>query len=130
VSMQSHLAEPQMTATPLIDVLLVLLIMLIFTLPVATHVVKLNLPQGRANPPPASIELEVSHDGEIYWNGDHLASLSELEPMLKALAQFERRPLLKVLPEKRAPYERVAQVLAAAQRARVGNLSVLPVPDY
>jgi len=130
MSTQSHLAEPQMNATPLIDVLLVLLIMLIFTLPVATHAVMLNLPHGPAVPLPAIIELEVSHDGEIYWNGDHLASMSELEPMLRSVAQLDRQPLLKVLPERRTPYERVAQVLAAAQRARVGNLSVLPVPDY
>ena len=117
-------------STPLIDVLLVLLIMLIFTLPVATHAVMLNLPHGPAVPLPAIIELEVSHDGEIHWNGDHLASMSELEPMLRSVAQLDRQPLLKVLPERRTPYERVAQVLAAAQRARVGNLSVLPVPDY
>jgi len=129
MSLQSHLAEPQINATPLIDVLLVLLTMLVLTLPIATQVGEVNLPQGRPGAPPAVIELDILHDGAIYWNGEQVASLEELDPRLKSLAQVEAPPLLKVQPERRAPYERVAQVLALAQRAQVHRLSVLPVAD-
>src|SRR5262245_58076575 len=129
MSRELHLAEPQLNATPLIDVLLVLLIMLIFTLPIATHVVRLNLPQGPGTPPPAVVQLEILYRGELYWNGQHLASIDELGPKFAALVNQKNPPLVYVRPEKRAPYELVAQVLAAAQRARVQKMSVLPVPD-
>ncbi len=129
MSSQSHLAEPQLNATPLIDVLLVLLVMLIFTLPIATHIVKLNLPQHGGQPPPSTVSLEVLYGGDIYWNGQRMASLGDLTPRFVALAALADPPLLKVSAERRAPYERVAQVLAAAQRAKVQKLTILPVPD-
>ena len=125
----SHLAEPQINTTPLIDVMLVLLIMLIFTLPIATHTVNVNLPQDGSATPSAPIHLEILYQGEIWWNGLHVASVEDLEPRLAELAHRTNPPLLKVMPEKRAPYERVAQVLAAAQRAHVVKLSVTPVRD-
>ena len=128
MSDQSQFAEPQLNATPLIDVLLVLLVMLIFTLPIATHIVKLNLPQGRPVPPPPAITLEILADGEIYWNGTR-ATLADLAPRFAAVASMSDPPHVKVMPEKRAPYERVAQVLAAAQRSHVKSLNVAPVPD-
>jgi biopolymer transport protein ExbD len=126
---QSHLTEPQLNATPLIDVLLVLLVMLIFTLPIATHVVKINLPQPRPGPPAPAVRLEILYDGALYWNGEPVASLQELIPRFVAIAGRADAPILKVLPERRAPYERVAQVLAAAQRSHVARMMVSPVPD-
>jgi biopolymer transport protein ExbD len=126
---QSHLAEPQLNATPLIDILLVLLIMLIFTVPIATHIVKLNLPQGPAGPPAPAVRLDVLYDGSLYWNGDPVGSIDALLPRFSALAALENGPTLKVFPERRAPYGRVAQVLAAAQRSHVSRLMVSPVPD-
>ena len=126
---QSHLAEPQLNATPLIDVLLVLLVMLIFTLPIATHAVKLNLPQGHARTPPAMVHLEILYPGYIYWNGEYVSSIAALTPKFAAVAASKDPPLVEVMPEKRASYERVAQVLAAAQRSHVEKLSVMPVPD-
>jgi|SRR5688572_999646 biopolymer transport protein ExbD len=124
-----HLAEPALNATPLIDVLLVLLIMLIFTIPIATHTVKLELPNGPGKPPPATVQLEIFYRGEIYWNGQHVASLDELAPRFAAIASQTNPPLLQVIPERMAPYERVAQVLAAAQRAKVVKLGVSSMPD-
>ncbi|HEU4590446.1 MAG TPA: biopolymer transporter ExbD [Steroidobacteraceae bacterium] len=126
---QSHLAEPQLNATPLIDVLLVLLVMLIFTLPIATHSVRLNLPQGRPGTPPPTVQLEILYRGEIYWNGQYIASIEELTPRLVQLANLADPPLVRVMPEKRAPYERVVQVLAAAQRSHVEKLTIQPVAD-
>jgi biopolymer transport protein ExbD len=129
MSVKSMLAEPQLNATPLIDVLLVLLVMLIFTIPVATHAVKLNLPQATPGTPPPSIRVEIHAQGEMYWNDEHIASVAELLPRFAAVARQETPPLIKVVPDKRAPYERVAQVLAAAQRSRVTALSVAPIAD-
>ena len=67
--------------------------------------------------------------GDIFWNGTLVATLDELMPLLRELARQENPALLKVMPEKRAPYERVAQVLAAAQRSHVKKLTVTPVAD-
>jgi len=123
----ADLAAPQLNATPLIDVLLVLLVMLIFTLPIATHIVRLNLPRDRAGTPPPAVNLEILYGGELYWNGDHVDSIGQLTP--KLLAAAHGNTLVKVSAEKRAPYELVAQVLAAAQRSHVDKLTILPVAD-
>jgi biopolymer transport protein ExbD len=129
MSSQVHLAEPQLNATPLIDVLLVLLVMLIMTVPIATHAVKLNLPYGRGTPPPSIVHLDISYNGDIYWNGEFVHSIEKLTPKLVDLGRRADPPPLRVTADKRAPYERVAQVLAAAQRSHVTRLSVTPVPD-
>jgi biopolymer transport protein ExbD len=119
------LAEPQINATPLIDVMLVLLVILIMTLPIATHAVKLNLPQGPATTPPPVIRLEISALGDMYWNNDRVESVEAMLPRLAALAR-QNTTVLRVVPDKRARYELVAQVLAAAQRSHVKLLSVAP----
>ncbi len=72
MSGHSHLAEPQINATPLIDVMLVLLVMLIITLPVATHAVKLNLPQGDRARHQRSVRVDIYSAGEMYWNDEHV----------------------------------------------------------
>jgi len=129
MSAEAQVSEPTLNATPLIDVLLVLLVLLIMTVPIATHAVKLNLPQGAPGLPPPAVHLEVLYGGDILWNGQFVASVDELAPRLGELAQRENPPLLRVIPDKRAPYERVAQVLAAAQRSHVEKMTVMPVPD-
>src|SRR6185369_11486950 len=75
--------------TPLIDVMLVLIIMLIITIPIQTHAVKLNMPVGTPPPPlapPEVVTIEVDFDGTLIWNGQVLASRKELEPRLRAAA--------------------------------------------
>ena len=121
----STLAEPQLNATPLIDVLLVLLVMLIFTLPVATHAVKLNLPQPAIGPPSQPITVDIDFDGQLYWNGENL-SAAVLERRFRESASATQ-PRVKIVPDKRARYETVAQVLASAQRSGVTRLEVRPV---
>ncbi len=129
MSGDSSVAEPQLNATPLIDVMLVLLVILIITLPVATHAVKLNLPQGRSAAPPPAIRLDIVYDGAIYWNGTPVPSLEHLAARFAAVAGSANAPRINVVPEKRTRYEVVAQVLALAQRSRVAGLGLSPVPD-
>ena len=127
---EPKLAEPQMNATPLIDVLLVLLVMLIFTLPVATHAVKLNLPQATVLPPlplKPVIPVHIDFDGQLYWNGEALPDRLALERKFREVGGMANAPRIKVVPDKRVRYENVAQVLAAAQRERVTLLEVSPI---
>jgi biopolymer transport protein ExbD len=129
MSADAQITEPTLNATPLIDVLLVLLVLLIMTVPIATHAVKLNLPYGTPGLPPPAVHLEVLYGGDILWDGQFVASVDALTPRLLELAQRADPPLLRVIPEKRAPYERVAQVLAAAQRSHVEKMTIMPVDD-
>ena len=129
MSAESPDAEPQINTTPLIDVMLVLLVILIITLPVATHAVKLNLPQGEHAPPHPSVRLDIAFDGTLYWDGQFVASVAALRPKFEAVLQQADPPIISVVPEKRTRYERVAQVLAAAQRSHVTRMSVAPVAD-
>ena len=113
--------EPMMdiNTTPLIDVMLVLLIMFIITLPVMTHAVKLDMPQSRNQPPPdvviEPIQLEVDWDGTVIWNGTPV-QLNALEGYFRVEAAKNPQPEVHVRPNRRAPYDTVAKVLALAQR--------------
>jgi biopolymer transport protein ExbD len=126
MSMSSHTAEPALNATPLIDVLLVLLIMLIFTIPVMTHKVAVTLPQ---HPPrgdlPEVIELGIDFDGLVTWNGKPVESLAQLENRLRAEQAKIPAPTVFLRADPRARYEGAVQVLAATQRAHVTNLAIV-----
>ena len=114
--------EPMMdiNTTPLIDVMLVLLIMFIITLPVMTNAVKLDMPQTR-NPPPQTdtpiepIRIDIDWDGSVVWNGS-VVQLDQLEGYFRAEAVKSPQPELHVRPDRRANYDTVAKVLALAQR--------------
>ena len=103
MSGESSIAEPQLNATPLIDVMLVLLVIVIITLPVATHAVKLNLPHGHTSAPQPSIRVDIVADGAIYWNGEELASLVQLHAKFIAAARNSHAPRINVVPERRTP---------------------------
>jgi biopolymer transport protein ExbD len=117
----------ELNVTPLIDVLLVLVVMFIITVPIATHAVKLDLPVAGAHAPPRPVvDVEIDFDGRVFWNGNGARNDQELQRWFASVAHDSPQPVIKVWPEKRAPYERVAQVLAAAQRARVTNIALAP----
>jgi biopolymer transport protein ExbD len=114
--------EPMMdiNTTPLIDVMLVLLIMFIITLPVMTHAVKLDMPQTNSQPqnPTETIEpirIDIDWDGSVVWNGS-LVQLDQLESYFRTESARVPQPELHVRPERRANYDTVAKVLALAQR--------------
>jgi biopolymer transport protein ExbD len=126
MSATTQIAEPELNATPLIDVLLVLIVMLIFTIPIATHAVKLNLPHGtRPGPIPTAVVLGVAFDGVITLNDEPVASIESLEQRLRELQRLVPAPHVLLRADARSRYEPVAQVLAATQRARVANLRII-----
>ena len=112
--------EPMMdiNMTPLIDVMLVLLIMFIITIPVMTHAVKLDMPRASNAPSqvqPVVINLEIDFDGTVLWNGTPV-EIEDLEGYFRREAANEPQPELHIRPSKRAKYDVVARVLASAQR--------------
>jgi biopolymer transport protein ExbD len=105
--------------TPLIDVLLVLLITLILSLPLLNHAVKIDLPQGptaQQSSPPEVIDLAIDFDGAVEWNGTLVADSRQLEGYLRTQARKEPQPEIHIRPNAHVRYDFVAKVLAAVQR--------------
>ncbi len=116
------------TPTPLIDVMLVLLIMLIITIPIQTHAVKLNMPVGIPPPPlvpPEVVTIEVDFDGTVIWNGRVLPDRQELEARLRAAAEMPDQPEIHLRPNKLVKYESVAMVMASAQRLGMKKIGLI-----
>lgn len=118
----------EMNTTPLIDVMLVLLIMLIITIPLQTHAVKLDLPAGNPPPPPTPptvVTIDVDFDGTILWDGVALADESGLVDHLKSAAALPDQPEVHLRPNKLATYKYVAHVMADAQRLGIQKLGLV-----
>jgi biopolymer transport protein ExbD len=114
--------------TPLIDVMLVLLIMLIITIPIQTHAVKLNMPQNTPSPPttpPVVVEIVVDFDGQIGWNNEVIKDRADLETHLYRITQLPDQPEVHLIPNKLAPYKYVAEVMAEAQRLGVTKIGIV-----
>jgi biopolymer transport protein ExbD len=119
---------PEINTTPLIDVLLVLLVLLVITLPHSTHKVSLDLPVGAATHTPLPpTDVEVDFDGRVFWNGTPVSDDQRLAQWFTEAANTTG--LVRILPDRRVRYERVAQILASAQRAHVTHLALLPVSN-
>ena len=104
--------------TPLIDVMLVLLIMLIITIPLQTHSVKLDMPDGP--PPPSTVlpevaRIDIDSQGVITWNGQAVPDRIDLDSRLHQAATATNPPEVHIRPDKAAAYSHVAGVMAAAQ---------------
>jgi len=118
--------------TPLIDVMLVLLIMLIITIPIQTHAVKLNMPVGNPPPPPVPPEvvtLEVDFDGTIIWNGENIDDPT-LQNRLRGAAAMPTQPEFHLRPNKLVTYKHVAHVMASAQRVGVTKIGLVGAEQF
>ena len=124
----------EMNTTPLIDVMLVLLTLLIITLPIQTHAVKLDMPQANPTPPtfiPPTVELGVDFDGTVTWNGVAV----DRATMDSYLADIGRKPSdqqdeIHVSPNRLAKYDAVAVVLADAQRLGATHIGFSGIDQY
>ena len=118
----------EINTTPLIDVMLVLLIMLIVTLPPPRHAVKLDTPVPCAgckeDEPPPTVEIVVDFDGSLSWNGEPIA-VGDLDGRLAVEARRAKQPEIHVQPHRRAKYGSVAHVMAAVQREGLTKLGVV-----
>ena len=119
--------------TPLIDVMLVLLIMFIITIPVMTHAVKLDMPRPTDAPPPPVrpevIDIEIDFDGTIVWNGTAI-SQEAIEGYFRQESVKDPQPELHLRADKRARYGVVAKVLASAQRNRMQKIGFVNVSEF
>jgi biopolymer transport protein ExbD len=126
------LDEPEVmmdiNTTPLIDVMLVLLIMLIITIPVQLHSINLDMPTG--TPPPAIkkptiVRIEIDARNVVHWNDKTLADRAELDTLLQLASQQQPQPEVHIKPQGKAKYEAVAGVLASAQRNGLTKLGIV-----
>ena len=126
------LDEPEVmmdiNTTPLIDVMLVLLIMLIITIPVQLHSINLDMPTG--TPPPAIkkptiVRIEIDARNVVHWNDKTLADRAELDALLQLASQQQPQPEVHIKPQGKAKYEAVAGVLASAQRNGLSKLGIV-----
>jgi biopolymer transport protein ExbD len=136
VSMASAEGEPMMdiNTTPLIDVMLVLLIMFIITIPLQTHAVKLDLPQDQPNQQPPPIDpvknkIVVTPQNQVLWNGTPI-DLTRLRQYLDVTQTMNPIPELHLQPDPNARYELVDEVLAVTKRARVEKMGFVGNEAY
>lgn len=118
----------EVNTTPLIDLMLVLIVMLIITLPPQTHAVKLDMPVTDNPPPlvpPVVVDIIIDFDGSIYWNNNKVDDVETLKSYLTAEANREPKSELHLKPNKLAKYDMVAKVLATAQRLGVTNIGIV-----
>jgi biopolymer transport protein ExbD len=119
--------------TPLIDVMLVLLVTLVVSLPIMTHAVKLDLPQA---PPslkelqPEVIDLDIDFDGTVVWNGKVIASSQQLESYLHTAAQKDPQPEIHLRADRGVKYDYVAKVLASAQHNRMQKMGFVNTGEF
>lgn len=121
----------ELNTTPLIDVMLVLLVMFIITVPIQTHAVRIDLPSG---PPPVDLrndrnKLVVTAGGALLWNGATL-TMPQLQSTLHRMGAMQRPPELHFQPDAEARYALVDEVLAAIKRANVATMGFVGNERY
>jgi biopolymer transport protein ExbD len=119
--------------TPLIDVMLVLLVTLVVSLPMVTHAVKLDLPRSqpfRETTPPEVINLDIDFDGTLVWNGTAVAGLQQLESYLYREARKDPQPEIHLRADRRVKYDYVAKVLAAAQHNHMQKMGFVNTSEF
>ena len=121
----------EMNMTPLIDVMLVLITLLIITLPIQTHAVKLDMPRGlsKGDFKPIVVNLTVDFDGTMLWNGS-VVDRTTLDAYFLDAAEADPQPEIHLNPNKLAKYDIVAKVLADAQRLGVKKIGFTGLDQY
>src|SRR5579872_573360 len=122
----------EMNTTPLIDVMLVLLTLLIITLPIQTHAVKLDMPAANSPPPtviPETVELGVDFDGTITWNNTPV-DRATMDAYFEDAAKKNPQPEIHVSPNRLAKYDAVARVLADAQRLGATHIGFSGIDQF
>jgi biopolymer transport protein ExbD len=120
----------EINMTPLVDVMLVLLIIFIITVPVMKHAVEIDLPRASSRPQdarPQTVRLSVDAQGAYYWNESRIDD-KDLPRMLKAEASKEPQPELHIRGDKEVRYERVAQAMSAAQQSGLRKIGFVTEP--
>jgi biopolymer transport protein ExbD len=123
--------NPEINTTPLVDVMLVLLIIFIITVPVMNHNVKLDLPRATSQPnetKPENVNLSIDAQGKVYWNNE-ITDADQLTARIAEAAQKTPQPELHLHAERTTQYEKVAQVLAAAQSGGLGKIGFVTDPQ-
>ena len=128
----------EINTTPLIDVMLVLIIVLIMSIPVMTHATKLDMPQTNNPPPPVRpevIQIDIDFDGTIVWNGTVVTGIPQLESFFRSARQSAEasgrpQPEIHLRPDRRSRYETTALVMAAAQRNRMQKMGFVNTAEF
>lgn len=122
----------EINMTPLVDVMLVLLIIFIITIPVINHAVKIDLPRATNQPndtKPQSINVSIDAQGKVFWNQAEVDQAA-LESNIAAAAQQQPQPELHLRADRDVRYERVAEVMAAAQHGGLGKIGFITEPKH
>ena len=122
----------EMNTTPLIDVMLVLLTLLIITLPIQTHAVKLDMPAPNPTPPtviPESVDLGIDFDGTVTWNGQAV-DRATMDSYFANEANKNPQDEIHINPNRLAKYDAVAKVLADAQRLGATHIGFTGIDQY
>ncbi|MDQ9168886.1 biopolymer transporter ExbD [Oxalobacteraceae bacterium R-40] len=123
--------NPEINTTPLVDVMLVLLIIFIITIPVMNHSVKLDLPRAASQPnevKPESINLSIDGQGQIFWN-EEIIDAEHMKNRIATAALKTPQPELHLRAERTTPYEKVAQVMSAAQSGGLSKIGFVTDPN-
>jgi len=115
---------PTINTTPLIDLMLVLIVMLILAIPIATHKMPLDLPEPGEGAPPPIHRLDIAGGGQLAWDGQPIVD-SQLPAYLTQMARDPAEPVLHFAADGEARYERVDQVLAVVLRAGITRLGMV-----
>jgi biopolymer transport protein ExbD len=117
--------------TPLVDVMLVLLIIFLITIPVVTQTVPMQLPKETniaRQTKPENIEISVNKDGDVYWNAQLVPDNEVLVQRLKKIAVLAPQPEVHIRGDQKARYESIGRVVFAAQRAAILKISFVTEP--
>ena len=122
----------EINVTPLVDVMLVLLIIFILTIPVLTHTIKLDLPQVSSQPnqdiQPNTITLSIARNGDVSWDNETLTQ-EQLVSRLQTLSQTENPPEIHIRGDQYTDYGNVVRIMALAQEAGIKKLGFITKPD-